>query len=121
MHLYPQLLHTLTGLDIIMRSGRRSTMRIVDRQRQILLWVLLGVAFGSLSLAAADSSPACQALAKQFADSPDALNADALIHLQTCIHTELKKRGMDEVDTRPQPSPPSKGFIGPGGITIPFR
>src|SRR5882724_12421210 len=115
------LLAPLTASDIIARSGRRSTMRIVDRRRQILIWALLGVAFGSLSLAVADPSPACQALAKQFADSPDALNADALIHLQTCIHTELKKRGMDEVDTRPQPSPPSKGFIGPGGITIPFR
>jgi hypothetical protein len=98
-------------------------MHIIDRRRQILLWVLLGVVCGSLNLAAADPSPACRALAQRFADAPDALTADALIHFQTCIHTELKKRGMDATDTRlqPSPSPPSKGFIGPGGITLPFR
>jgi hypothetical protein len=97
-------------------------MRIVDRRRRILTWVFLGMALGSLSLAAADPSPACRALAKQFADSPDALNGDALIQFQTCIHTELKKRGVDGADIWPQqPPPPSKGFVGPGGITIPFR
>jgi len=104
-------------------GGGRSTVRIVDRRRQIFIWALLGIAFGILSLAAADLSPTCRALARQFADSPDALNADALIHFQTCIHTELKRRGMDAADTQSQqtPRPPSKGFIGPGGITIPFR
>jgi len=96
-------------------------MWIVDRRRQVLIWVFLGVGLGSLSLAAADLSPACWALAKQFADSPDALNADALIQFHTCLHTELKKQGMDAADPRPQPPPPSKGFVGPGGITIPFR
>jgi hypothetical protein len=101
----------------------RSAMRIVGRRRQLLIWVLLGVAFGSLSLAAADLSPACRTLAKQFADAPDALNADALIRFQTCIHTELRNRGVDTGDTQPppQPRPPSKSFIGPGGIVIPFR
>jgi hypothetical protein len=95
-------------------------MWIVDCRRLILIWVVLGVACGSLSLAAAEPSPACRALAKQFADAPDTLNADALIQFHTCIHTELKKQGMDVADPRPPP-PPSKGFIGPGGITIPFR
>jgi hypothetical protein len=97
-------------------------MRIVDRRRRILTWVLVGMALGSLSLAAADPSPACRALAKRYADSPDALNADALIQFQTCIHTELRKRGVDAADIQPQQSqPPSKAFVGPGGITIPFR
>lgn len=101
----------------------RSTMRIVGRRRQLLIWVLLGVAFGSLSLAAADLSPACRTLAKQFADAPEALTEDALIRFHACIHTALKNRGMDKADTQPppEPPPPSKAFVGPGGIVIPFR
>ena len=98
-------------------------MHIIDRRRQNPLLGAPGGGMGDLNLAAADPSPACRALAQRFADAPDALTADALIHFQTCIHTELKKRGMDAADTRPQPSPspPSKGFVGPGGITLPFR
>ena len=109
------------GIGHMARSRKKTTMQIVDRRSQILLCVLLGVVLGSPTLAAADLSPACRALAKQFADSPDALNADALIQFHTGMHTELKKRGMDAADPRPEQPPPSKGFIGPGGITIPFR
>jgi hypothetical protein len=98
-------------------------MRNVKRHGQILIWVVLGIALGSVSLVTAELSPACQTLAKKFADSPNSLNADALVQFQTCIHTELRSRGVDKVDMQqtPQPAPPSKAFVGPGGVTIPFR
>src|SRR5919108_1605252 len=98
MQLGRWLRHTFTVSDMIAHSGRRSAMRIVERRRRILTWVLVGMALGSLSLAAPDPSPACRALAKRYADSPDALNADALIQFQTCIHTELRKRVVDAAD-----------------------
>jgi hypothetical protein len=98
-------------------------MRNVKRRGRILIWVMVGIALGSVSLVMAEQSPTCQTLAKKFADSPDSLSADALIQFQTCIHTELRNRGVDKVDMQqaPAPAPPSKAFVGPGGVTIPFR
>jgi hypothetical protein len=98
-------------------------MRTVNRRGRIFIWVILGIALGSISLVMAELSPTCQTLAKKFADSPDSLSADALVQFQTCVHSELRNRGVDKVDMQqaPTPAPPSKAFVGPGGITIPFR
>jgi hypothetical protein len=75
--------------------------------RQGRLVGLLTVLFtlGYLVCAAADPSPACRTLAKQFAETPEKLSPDHLYRLQTCIHRELTNRGIDGPSSDPAPMP----------------
>jgi hypothetical protein len=55
-----------------------------------VLFLAVWLAAGWLS--AAEPSPACRALASQFATAPATLDAQALVRLGTCVTTELAAR-----------------------------
>jgi len=85
-------------------------MHPVVRQGCFVGLMTVMVMLGHLALATAEPSPACRALGKQFAESPEKLSEDHLYRLQACIHRELRNRGVDEPSARP-PSFPKAPYI----------
>jgi hypothetical protein len=80
-------------------------MHPVIRQGCFVCLVLVTVTLGHLAIARAEPSPACRALARQFAETPEKLNQDNLYRLQTCLHQELRNRGIGSDE--PSPLPPT--------------
>jgi hypothetical protein len=85
-------------------------MHTVARQWRVVCLLTVACTLGHLTTALAEPSPACRALAKQFADTPEKLSADNLFRLQACIHRELGQRGVDDPSTLP-PSMPKLPFV----------
>ena len=87
-------------------------------QGHFICLVTVACALGSLAIARAEPSPACRALAKQFAETPQKLSEENLFRLQACIHRELGNRGVDASSALPpvMPKLPSvPGFPPPPG------
>jgi len=77
----------------------------VVRQGSLVCLLMVVCTLGSLVLARAEPSPACRALAKQFAETPEKLSEDNLFRLQACIHRELGNRGVDAPSSLSPPMP----------------
>jgi hypothetical protein len=80
-------------------------MRTVVSQGRVICLVTVMFVLGSLVVGMAEPSPACRALAKQFAETPEKLSPDNLFRLQACVRRELGHRGVDD-PSDVQPSTP---------------
>ena len=99
---------------------KEKEMHPVVRQGCFVCLVMVMVTLGHLAIARAEPSPACRALARQFAETPEKLSADNLYRLQTCLHRELRNRGMSIEESSPLPpampkAPPIPGLTPPLG------
>jgi hypothetical protein len=78
--------------------------RVICQGRLVGLLTLI-LTLGTFVIAQAEPSPACRALARQFAELPEKVSAEQLFRLQACIHRELGHRGVDEPSAAPSPLP----------------
>jgi hypothetical protein len=85
-------------------------MHPVVRQGCFVCLVMVMLTLGHLAIARAEPSPACRALARQFAETPEKLSDDNLYRLQTCLHRELRNRGIDESSPLP-PAMPKAPYV----------
>jgi hypothetical protein len=109
----PQLAYG-SGFPIIGLSHKEKEMYPVVRQGCFVCLVMVMVTLGYLASARAEPSPACRALARQFAETPEKLNADNLYRLQTCLHRELRNRGIGIDESSPLPPALPKAPYIPG-------
>jgi hypothetical protein len=80
-------------------------MRAVASRGRVVCLLTVMFMLGTLVIAMAEPSPACRALARQFAETPEKLSPDNLFRLQACVRRELGHRGVDD-PSELQPSMP---------------
>lgn len=78
-------------------------MRTVVRHRRFICLLTAVFTQATLGIAMAEPSPACRALAKEFAETPEKVSTEQLFRLQACIHREIGHRGFDESSSSPPP------------------
>jgi hypothetical protein len=92
-----------SSFPIIEPSHKEKEVHPIVRQGCFVCLVTVMVTLGNIAIAKTEPSPACRALAKQFAETPEKLSDDSLYRLRTCIHGELRNRGADETSALPPP------------------